>query len=234
MHNTRFHSLKSRLVVLVAFLILGGTLQAGPPLICHRFEIGDAKSLPWTGAQDWNSPKMGYDTGNLVQDLLALLSSDAPVIVRMETLRRAAIYSAKDERVAQELLSRLMARALNAGAAGKSEALAWFDAGYLVETYKQAKWMYEKQSSWLSKEKLMEGMNGYAWVTKALRLGGDDAAMEFAASLMKEGTWPNEHFQRAVAGAAEGSLLARNLVKHFGDQAKTFAELQAKYGRARN
>src|SRR5213594_3084667 len=128
MRSTMFHSLKSRLVVLVAFLVLGGTLQAGPPLICHRFEIGDAKSLPWTGGQDWNSPKKGYDTGNLVQDSLALLSSDAPVIVRMETLRRAAIYSAKDERVAQELLSRLMARALNAGAAGKSEALAWFDA----------------------------------------------------------------------------------------------------------
>ena len=235
MRNTRFHSLGSRLVVLVAFFTLVAKLEAGPPLLCHPFELGDAKSLPWGGGQDWDSPKAGYEIGNLVQDSMALLSSDSPVIVRMETLRRAAICSTKDERVARELVLRLMARALNAGAGanGKSEALAWFDAGYLVETYKQAKWMFEKHSDWLNKEGLTETMNGYTWVTKAIRLGGGDAGMEFAASLMK-GNWPNEHFQRAVAGATEGSLLARNLVRQAGDRVKTFAELRARYGAARN
>jgi hypothetical protein len=233
MRNIMFHSLRSWLVVSAAFFTLVANLEAGPPLLCHPFEIGDAKSLPWAGGQDWNSPLTDYEIGNLVQDSIALLSSDAPVIVRMETLRRAAIYGTKDERVARELLLRLMARALNSDASGKSEALAWFDAGYLVETYKQAKWMFEKQASRLSKKDLTEGMNGYAWVTKAIQSGGDDAAMEFAASLMK-GDWPNEHFQRAVAGAAEGSLLARNLVTHAGDQAKTFAELRAKYATTKN
>ena len=51
---------------------------------------------------------------------------------------------------------------------------------------------------------------------------------------MKEGSFPNEHFRRAVAGATDGSLLAGNLVLHFGDQAKNFAELRAKYGNTKN
>jgi hypothetical protein len=222
-----FHSLRYWVLVLVGFFTLIAESEAGPPLLCHPFDIGEARSLPWAGGPDWNSPKAGYQIGNLVQDTIALLSPDVPVIVRMETLRRAAIYSAKDQHVARELLLQLMSRALNAGASGKSEALAWFDAGYLVETYKQAKWMFE------SKQDLTEGMNGYSWVTKAMRSGGNDPAMEFAASLMK-GNWPNEHFQRAVAGATEGSLLARNLVKQAGNQAKTFAELQARFGTIKN
>ncbi len=235
MRNVRCHTLGSGIVFFAAFLILIANLEAGPPLLCHSFEIGDARSLPWNSGQGWNSHKTDYETTNLVRDTIALLSSDSSVIVRMETLRRAAIYSTKDERVARELLLRLTARALNAGAGanGKSEALVWFDAGYLVETYKQAKWMFEKQSSWLSQKDLTEEMNGYSWVTKAIGLVGNDASMEFAASLMKE-NWPNEHFQRAVAGATEGSLLARNLVTQAGNQAKTFAELRARYGAAKN
>jgi hypothetical protein len=227
MRNTMFHSLKYWMLVLAGFFTLIADLEAGPPLLCHLFDIGEAKSLPWAGGQGWNSPKAGYEVRNLVQDSIALLSPDVPVIVRMETLRRAAIYSTKDQHVARELLLQLMSRALNAGASGKSEALAWFDTGYLVETYKQAKWMFG------SKQDLTEGMNGYSWVTKAMRPGGNDPAMEFAASLMK-GNWPNEHFQRAVAGATEGSLLARNLVKQAGNQAKTFAELQARFGTIKN
>jgi hypothetical protein len=227
MRNTMFHSLKYWVLVLVGFLTLTADLEAGPPLLCHPFDIGESRSLPWAGGQNWNSPKSGYEIGNLVHDTIALLSPDVPVIVRMETLRRAAIYSAKDKQVARELLLQLMSRALNTGTSGKSEALSWFDAGYLVETYKQAKWMLE------SKEDLTEGMNGYSWVTKAMQAGGNDPAMEFAASLMK-GNWPNEHFQRAVAGATEGSLLARNLVKQAGNQAKTFAELRARYGATTN
>lgn len=232
MYSTRFHRLGLGLAVLVAFFTSASNVQAGPPLICHAFEIGKAKSLPWGDSQNWDSPKIGYDIAKLSQDTIALLSPDVPVIVRMETLRRAAIYGEKDERIAYELLSRLMARALDAGANEKPDALAWFDAGYLVETYKQARWMYEK--SWLSKPNLIQGLDGYAWVTKALRLGGDTPAMEFAASLMKEGAWPNEHFRRALAGATEGSLLARNLVAQSGDQARSIAELRARFGKAKN
>ena len=40
---------------------------------------------------------------------------------------------------------------------------------------------------------------------------GTNPEMEFAASLMKEGTVGAEHRRRAMAGARSGSLLAKNL-----------------------
>jgi hypothetical protein len=167
-----------------------------------------------------------------VQDSLALLSPELPVIVRMETLRRAAIYSQRDQAVASGLLVRLMARALDAKES-KARALARFDAGYLVETYKQAKGMIPEQGSRQPRLNLAESLNGYGWVTQALQLRGEDPVMEFAASLMEGGDWPNSHFERALAGATEGSLLARNLLLHSGGHFNTIAELRAKNGKVK-
>ena len=232
MHRSVLVSLS--LALLAALSVVPETALAGPPLICHTFDIGDANSLPWSGGGDWNSPNAAYDVGRLVRDTLALLSPEAPVVLRMETLRRATIYGAKDRAIAYELLAQLMARALRAEAAGKSEALAWFDAGYLVESYKQASFIHndmlgpDKRASWVHRGNRVEGLNGYVWVVKALRLGGDAVAIEFAASLMLDSQFPNEHFRKAVAGASEGSLVARNLLQ-FGDRARTIAELRAKY-----
>jgi len=64
---------------------------AGPPLLCHPFDIGNAKSLPWTGT-GWNlSGNENYNTKNLAHDTMALLDANTPIIVRMETLRRATL-----------------------------------------------------------------------------------------------------------------------------------------------
>src|SRR5437667_11540374 len=123
MYKTTFHRSGLGLAVLAALFTLASSAEAGPPLICHAFEIGNAKSLPWGNSQNWNSPKLGYDIAKLSEDTIALLSPDVPVVVRMETLRRAAIYGEKDERIAYGLLSRLMARALDDGATEKPDAL---------------------------------------------------------------------------------------------------------------
>jgi hypothetical protein len=80
-----------RLAISIVVILLGFTTsaQAGPPLICHPIEIGQAKSLPWV---DWNQKASGgYDLKNLTRDILAILDSDTPVLVRMETLRRVTI-----------------------------------------------------------------------------------------------------------------------------------------------
>lgn len=195
---------------------------AGPPLICHPFEIEGAKSLPWAGGTGFNTPDPAYDTGRLAEDTLKLLRSETPVIVRMETLRRAALYGVKDQRAEFELLARLTARAAGAEAGGKQDTAALFDAGYLIETLKQAAWLYKRN--------LAEGLDGTALVLGAASHGMDAASVEFAASLMEHGPWPNSHFRRAVAGAEEGSLLARNLV-HYSEKGRTFAELRAQYAR---
>jgi len=213
-------------LVALAILTLATPALAGPPLICHPIDIGAAKSLPWTGTS-WNlSGNEGYDTANLVRDTLALLTSDTPVIVRMETLRRATLYARKDPRAAKELLTRLHARA-TAAETTKSDPMTWFDVGYLTETYRQGL---------TSDRNPATGLDGYGFIKKALGLrsqilGSDDAEMEFAAALVTlHPPGPNHvrHAQKATAGAKVDDLLARNLALHFlGNTNQTVAQALA-------
>jgi len=202
-----------RLAISIVAVLLGFTTfaQAGPPLICHPIEIGQAKSLPWV---EWNHRGgMDYDLKNLTRDTLAILDSNTPVLVRMETLRRATIYARQDPQVAKELITRLQARAANSDAAGHPDALAWFDVGYLAEAYKQ--WMGKGEPNPAA------GLDGYSWVGKAISLRGSDPEMEFAAALI---TLPGpesahqDHARKAMAGAKNDPLLAQNLASNFNRQ----------------
>lgn len=203
----------------LAILICAGTAYAGPPLICHQFDAGGAPLLPWSAAPaGWNAADHGYDVARLTADTLRLLTPDAPILARMENLRRATIYASKDERVAAELLRAVLARAQADTGQGR-DPLAWFDAGYLIESYRQATHIYKwdmlepaEKRGWTMRAE-PRGVDGYAMVKKALLLK-PDAEMEFAASLMKEGSVGAEHRRRAAAGAPAGSLLAKNLATH--------------------
>ncbi len=212
-HSLAFSPRFAQRVGLVV-LILAGSALAGPPLICHPFDIGDAKSLPWTGSA-WNlSGNQSYDTGNLVRDTITILDANTPVIVHMETLRRATLFAQKDPRAAKELLTRLHARAT----AGE-DALALFDLGYLAETYHQ----------WLKGQDPAAGLDGYGFVKKALTLRGSDAEMELGAALITlRGPHQDhlEHSQRAIAGAKADALLASNLASRFlGNERQTVADV---------
>ena len=94
--------------------------------LCRSFAIGDARSLPWGTA--WWQGRPDYNLANLVSDAEALLVPSTPVVVRMETIRRASLYASRDRKVAERLLSTLMTRARNAEQAGRPDALAFFDA----------------------------------------------------------------------------------------------------------
>jgi hypothetical protein len=206
----------TRIVAALAVgLAFAAPALAGPPLICHPFVTGTEPVLPWTPSRDWNSPDPSYDVGTLTADMLELLSADAPVLARMENLRRATIYAEKDRRVGAELLRAVMARTETPDAT----ALAWFDAGYLVETYKQSVLIYEHRMLPTPKgyEPLLGATNapldGYALVRKAAELAPKLAPeLEFAASLMaRDNAGSEDHRRRAAAAAQPGSLLARNL-----------------------
>lgn len=220
--------------VAAAVLLLANRAQAGPPLVCHVFEIGQAKSLP-LGSHSWNlSGSENYDTRNLVKDTLEILRPTTPVLVRMETLRRATLYARKDPLAAKELLAKLYSRASSAESAGHPDALGWFDAGYLVETYKQ--WIGRDLPHLTDGMRMnanpASGVDGYAMVKKAIALRGDDAQMEFAAALMTlagPGDEHARHAQKAIAGARNDALLAQNLSTHFfGAKDQTVAEILAK------
>lgn len=225
--------------ILKAVLLFAASAMAGPPLICHAFEIGNAKSLPLAG-HGWNlSGSENYDTKNLAADTLEILQPDTPVLVRMETLRRATLYARRDPLAAKELITKIHARATSAESAGHPDALAWFDAGYLVETYKQ--WIGKDLPHMTDGMRLdsnpAAGVDGYAWVKKAIALRaaalhGDEAQMEFAAALITL-SGPREehaqHAQKAIAGAKADALLAQNLATHFiGPKDQAVSEMLAK------
>jgi hypothetical protein len=214
-----------------ALLLFASSAKAGPPLICHAIEIGDAKSLPWI-SHSWNlSGDETYDAHNLFPDTIAILDANNSVLVHMETIRRATLYARKDPVIAKELVVRLHARATESENAGHSNAMAWFDAGYAAEAYKQAQWGNKENSNFAA------GLDGYALVKKAISLRGSDPQMEFAAALITLGSPENEHREhvaKAVAGAKSDSLLARNLESHFiTSKDKTIAELFAETTTAR-
>src|SRR6185436_15560033 len=121
LHRT-FRSVWYTFVCLICLTAMRQPAQAGPPLICHPYEIAHAQSLPWANPGEWRAVKSDYDLNRLVNDTLALLTPNTPVIVRMETMRRATVYAvwaARDrevgyqvtgQKVADELLARLMTR----------------------------------------------------------------------------------------------------------------------------
>lgn len=208
---------RARALFAAGLLALTATLlPAGTPLICHPYTIGAAKSLPGSDGE-WKGVNPGYDRTHLVADTLALLTPETPIIVRMETMRRAAIYatagmrgwSTKDGFTAEDrarvnaILEKLRERA--ATAQGANLALAVFDVGFFTETLRHTG--------------VDESHDGYALLVKARELRGPDAEMEFALALAA--SWPKRrderdaHLARARAGAKAGSLLASNLATHF-------------------
>jgi len=195
---------------------------AGPPLICHPIEIDGANSLPWI-SHNWNlTGSESYDTKKLVGDTLAILNSNPNILVHMETLRRATLYAKSDPVIAKQLLITLAAGTKNASpTSAQSEAIHLFDSGYLVEAYKQ--WLGDQNNP-------AHGLDGYALVKEAIRLrGGNDPQMEFAAALISlNGSAPEhrEFAQKAIMGAKNDPLLARNLSTHFlGANSETMAEM---------
>lgn len=208
-----FQRLLAGLALIV--LVAPSALQAGTPLICHPYAIGNAPSLP--AGSDWHGVSKDYDRRTLTADTLALLTPTTPTIVRMETLRRAAIYAtsqmrswdqgtytAEDRAAATELFTALRERTTKS-AAGAAQAMALFDAGFFVETLRHAN--------------LDLGVDGYALIAEAGEIKGADPEIEFALALAS--SWPKQkethvsHLTKARQGAVSGTLLASNLQSHF-------------------
>jgi len=192
-------------VLAISILFGAATALAGPPLVCHPFDIGGAPSLPWIAGDNWENPEPAYDLSRLTGDTLSLLGPRTPVVVRMETMRRAAIYSIRNHDAGRELLRRLSDRRTSSPG-----AIADFDYGYFAATLKQLEWRY--------KEDLSNGVNGYEYVGKALAADPGNAGMHFAAALMADTTaLANDrtaHLNKARSAASD-TLLAANLRSHF-------------------
>ncbi len=200
------HSRLGRTLVVSLLALAPATARAGSPLTCFPMAIGDAPSLVWGSGDGWNTPSPDLDRARLAADTLSLLGPRTPVLVRMETLRRAVIYASRSDVAARGLFEALRSRTVVASG-GKVDPLARFDLGYAVAAWREAGHTAVSPSE-----------DGYALVRQALAARGADAEMEYAAALMTRGRMlrgaSNEHLRAALAGATEGSDLARTLAAH--------------------
>ncbi|MCC7126328.1 MAG: hypothetical protein IT178_15880 [Acidobacteria bacterium] len=208
------------LALTAALLLLPAAAHAGPPLLCDAFDPGPGHALlPWAdGSAGWNSPDAGYDRQRLVADTLRLLSPDAPILARMENLRRATIYAAGNADVAAALAATVIARSRDTSQPTRLRALALFDAGVLLESYAQASQVFhwamlsaDARRTWTIERAPAE--RGYPLLQQAIALAPDDAGMQFAASLATTGDAAAAHHRRAVSMARGDAALARHLAR---------------------
>ena len=192
---------------------------AGPPLLCHPFDIGTARSLPWSGAHSWFDGDPGYRIEKVVADTEGLLTPSTPVVVRMETLRRAAIYASADGAVAARLLDRFVKRAEAPNASGQPDALHLLDAAYIAGAYREMA-MLGRDSFWAPRAAGLRAALGNtkdaALIGRSVAARPDDPGIRFAAALIladSDRQAYREHAEKARAGASRDELLARN-IKH--------------------
>jgi hypothetical protein len=137
----------------------------------------------------------------------------------MENLRRATLYGSMDPRAATELLTAVVARMDETGDA-RAAAIASFDAGYLIETYRQL--AHAGKADLLAEFASRAAPAAVAKVAtldaRALVRHARDvvpyltAELEFAASLMSDtNREAARHREVAAALTPTDSLLARNL-----------------------
>src|SRR6478736_5716216 len=199
----RVHSLALP-VVLGAALASASPAFAGPPLLCHPFDIGGAASLPWDGSSSWYQGQSGYDVSRVVADTDALLTPTTPIVVRMETLRRAVIYASDDAKTASALLDHVMDRVRKADAAGKPDAIAYLDAAYVNEAMREITLLGES-AEWRTRaaalRPLVKEDAGYTLVQRTVELISADGHRSAYAT----------HAAKARAGASGDPLLARNI-----------------------
>jgi hypothetical protein len=185
---------------------------AGPPLLCHPYEIENARSLPWDQSRGWSGERPEYDVGQLIADTEALLTPSTPVIVRMETLRRASLYASRD---ASRLLSQLVARAEAADARRRPDALALLDAAYIAGAYRQISMLdgHFRDRAAAARDAL-GNVDAYALIERSIAAKPDDPSLQFAAAMITadgDRSASLRHAEKARAGVTTDGLLARNI-----------------------
>jgi len=212
---TRFTRFAFTPLAATAALVVASSAYAGPPLLCHPYNIGSAQSLPWSGASSWFDGDPSYQVQNVIADTEALLTPATPVIVRMETLRRAAIYASTDATLAGRLLDRFVARA--EAPKGQPDALLWLDAAYLAGAYREMS-MLTQDSRWAARAPGLKRALGTKkdtdFIARSVAARPDDPGIRFAAAVIVSDSDRQaylEHAAKARAGAPRDPLIAKNL-----------------------
>ena len=149
----------SLLVAAAAFTVVSAAVPAGRSA-AHLPPVRNARGRCCRGTPgappQWNAPLASYSTAGLTDDVVKLLSFDAPVLTRMENLRRATIYAQKDAVLARQLLDAVMAPQGVDRRRCSTPAI-------LIESYKQAVMIrrQESQPAWAAVDETIK-TDGYA------------------------------------------------------------------------
>jgi hypothetical protein len=209
--------MKKALIASTALAVLSFAMPAlaGPPFNCHVFDIGSAKSLPWGATNNWLGIRDDYDIGRVVADTEALLTPSTPTILRMETLRRASIYASRDRAVAEQLIAAMMNRVHLADQS--TQALALFDAGFVVEAINELEQSGRYSKQLAGSERILAGLTqlneARPMLDKSAALRPDDASIQLALGLLSRSPESEAHFQKARAGARQDAMLANTLAR---------------------
>lgn len=207
---------------ILALGLLAGILAvreaaAGPPVLWHPFDIGTARSLPWSDAKEWWKGDPAYDVQRLVGDTESLLTPSMPILVRMETLRRAAVYASLDTAVAERLLARVRARVDRARRTSDQSGLASFDAAYLMATLRQIGEL-ASEAQFRDRARRVQPLasldEAEALLKDALARRPNDPALAFAAAITYAGrdvATSRAHAEAARRGLGSDALLAANI-----------------------
>ncbi|HEV8395508.1 MAG TPA: hypothetical protein VGQ37_14615 [Vicinamibacterales bacterium] len=200
----------------LAVLSLAAPALAGPPFLCHVFDIGSTASLSWVDG-DWLGTRSDYDITRVVADTQALLKTDMPTLARMETLRRAVLYASRDRALAERLVAALAARVDAADKGGRTDARALFDLGYALEAINEVEELAHYASDLADRGRALAGMTrpheGQALILKSASLRTDDAGIAFALALISKTEDRQPHLLKARAGAKQDRLLASNMAR---------------------
>jgi F0F1-type ATP synthase membrane subunit c/vacuolar-type H+-ATPase subunit K len=210
-------------------LAFAGPAQAGfATKLMFQFDIGDARSLPW--GDDWSHEQPEYQLAGLIADTEALLTPSTPIVVRLETLRRAVLYASRDRLIAHRLLMTFRERAKKNHLSVQPEPIAYLDEAFVNDLLWQVGEHSNEPLTSRSREVrgLVRQADGYNHLQKGLALHPRDPAYQFGAALLAGVTGLGSaafgrHASQAIAAAADDPLLARNLDRIYANRVLTGA-----------
>jgi len=203
--------------VLAVFMVgIGSAVNA--PLLFAAFDIEPAESLPWAATGHYIGIRDDYDARRVVADTEKLLASEMPTIVRMETLRRAAVYASRDRRVAEQLVAFVAGRIASVPRPGSyPDAMALFDAGYVIEVLKELEEFVSGSKVVWGRDPAIVGItrpyDSRGLIERSAALRPHDGAIQLALALLSPAGEADAHLRKARESAVNDALLANNLAR---------------------
>ena len=209
-------------MLLLRAVNLGSTNKVSMPVLRERMaEAGftDVRTYVQSGnivaaSKHRSEATVARDLHDLIQERFGV---DTPVIVRMETLRRAAIYASRDRHVAERLVALVIGRIASVSRPGYPDAMAFFDAAYVIEVLKELQDFAPGSKVFWARDRaivaIIRSYDARALMEQSAALRPKDGAIQLALALLLPPDEAEPHLRRARVIANGDEVLANNLAR---------------------